>query len=142
VEVSDVRRQLRAAIDKAKQHSAERRARGAQAARDYETFLEQQAVPVFHQLAAALVAEGHLFKVFTPAGFVRLASERSPDDFIELALDDTVESPEIVAHISRGRGRRRLSAERPLKDRAPLASLTAEDVLAFLLEEIVPFIER
>jgi hypothetical protein len=142
VEVSDVRRQLRAAIDRAKQQSAARRARGAEAARDYDAFLDQHAVPVFHQFAAALVAEGHLFKVFTPAGSVRLASERSPDDFIELALDDTAEQPDVVAHISRGRGRRMVSAERPITNRTPLASLTSEDVLAFLLDEIVPFIER
>lgn len=142
MEVSDIRRRLRAAIDRARLLSSERRARDAQAARDYEQFLEQRAVPVFHQVSAALVAEGHLFKVFTPAGSVRLASERSPDEFIELALDDSADPPEVVARTSRGRGRRMISSVRAMKDRTPIASLTEEDVLAFLLQEIVPFVER
>jgi len=38
VEISEVRRRLRAAIEKARRESAERRARTDAAARDYETF--------------------------------------------------------------------------------------------------------
>jgi hypothetical protein len=142
MEVSDIRRRVRASIEAARLRATERRARTAEATRDYETFLEQRAVPTFHQLAAALVGEGHLFKVFTPAGSVRLAAERSPEEFIELALDDTVDPPEVVVRTSRGRGRRMVTDVRPLRDRAPIASLTEEDVLAFLLQAIVPFVER
>ena len=142
MEVSDIRRRVRTAIEAARLRAAERRARATAATRDYEAFLEQRAVPVFHQFASALVGEGHLFKVFTPAGTVRLAAERSPDEFIELALDDSSDPPEVVMRTSRGRGRRMVSDVQPLRDRAAIASLTDEDVLAFLLKEIVPFVER
>jgi hypothetical protein len=142
MEVSDVRRRLRAAIDKARQGAAERRARNDAAARDYETFLAQRAVPIFHQVAAALTAEGHLFKVFTPASSVRLTSERSPEEFIDLVLDDTSDPPTVVGRTTRGRGRRMVSSERALQGGAPVVDLTEEDVLTFLLEEIVGLVER
>jgi hypothetical protein len=142
MEVSEVRRRLRAAIDKARQSAAERRARTDAAARDYEVFLAERATPVFHQFSTALSGEGHAFKVFTPAGSVRLASDRSPEEFIELALDDSSDPPAVVGRMTRGRGRRMVSSERAVGGGAPVADLTEEDVLAFLLEEIVPLVER
>jgi hypothetical protein len=142
MEVSEVRRRLRAAVEAARHAAAERRTRAADAARDYEEFLGQRAVPVFHQFATALAGEGHLFKVFTPASSVRLASERSHEEFIEIVLDDSADLPVVLGRTSRGRGRRMISAERPVRDRAAIADLTEEDVLAFLLQEITPFIER
>ena len=142
MEISEVRRRLRAAIEKARRESAERRARTDAAARDYETFLAERASPVFHQLAAALTAEKHKFKVFTPAGSIRLAAERSADEFIELGLDDSSDPPAVIGRTTRGRGRRSVSSERTLKDDARIADLTEEDVLTFLLEEITRLIER
>lgn len=142
MEVSEVRRRLRAAVEEARQSAAERRTRNDAAARDYEAFLGQRAVPVFHQLATALTGDGHLFKVFTPAGSVRLASERSHEEFIELVLDDSSDFPVVVGRTSRGRGRRMISAERPVRDRTPISELTEEDVLSFLLQEIPHFLER
>lgn len=142
MEVSDIRRHVRGAIEQARQQAAQRRARTAEASRQYDAFLVGRAVPMFHQFASALVGEGHLFKVFTPAGSVRLAAERSPEEFIELALDDTADPPEVVVRTSRGRGRRMITAARPLRDRVAIASLTDNDVLASLLKEIVPFVER
>lgn len=142
MEVSEVRRRLLAAIEKARQASAERRVRTDAAARDYELFLGQRAAPVFHQFAAALNGEGHAFKVFTPASSIRLASERSPDEFIELVLDDTSDPPVVVGRTTRGRGRRMISSERAVGSGAPVGDLTEEDVLAFLLDEIVELIER
>ena len=142
MEISEVRRRLLAAIDKARQASAERRVRTDAAARDYELFLGQRAAPVFHQVAAALNGEGHAFKVFTPASSIRLASERSPDEFIELVLDNTSDPPVVVGRTTRGRGRRTISSERAVGGGAPVGDLTEEDVLEFLLEEIVELIER
>jgi hypothetical protein len=135
VEVSEVRRRLLAAIDKARQAAAERRLRIDAAARDYDAFLGQRAAPVFHQLATVLNAQGHGFKVFTPASSVRLANERSPEEFVELVLDDTSDPPV-------GRGRRLITSERPIGGGAPIADLTEEDVFTFLLDEIVLLIER
>jgi hypothetical protein len=97
---------------------------------------------VFHQFAAALKAEGHQFKVFTPASSIRLAAERSPEEFIELSLDDSADPPAVIGRTTRGRGRRTVSSERALKDGALIADLTDEDVLTFLLEEIPRLIER
>ncbi len=142
MEVSDIRRRLRAAIEKARQSAAERRTRNDAAGRDYEEFLGQRAVPVFHQFASVLKAEGHTFSVFTPAASVRLAADRSPEEFIELSLDDTSDPPSVLGRSSRGRGRRTIASERPLRTGAAIAELTEEDVLTFLLEEIAPLIER
>ncbi len=142
MEISEVRRRLRAAIERARRESAERRARNDAAARDYETFLSERAAPVFHQLASALTGEGHQFKVFTPTSSLRLAAERSPEEFIELFLDTSSDPPAVVGRTTRGRGRRSMSAERAIKDGAAIADLTEEDVLAFLLEEITRLFAR
>ena len=142
MEISEVRRRLLVAIENARRESAQRRARVDTAARDYDTFLSQFASPVFHQFAAALKAEGHQFKVFTPASSIRLAAERSPEEFIELSLDDSSDPPAVIGRTTRGRGRRTVSSERALKDGALIADLTDEDVLTFLLEEIPRLIER
>ena len=142
MEVSDVRRRLRGAIEKARLAAAERRVRSDEASRSYEEFLAHRAVPLFHQVASALVAEGHVFKVFTPAGSVRLASERTPDEFIELTLDGASDPPRVVGRTSRGRGRRLTTSERPVRDDALVAELTEDDLLSFLLEEILPLVER
>lgn len=142
MEVSDVRRRVRGAIDAARRTAQERRARADEAARDYEPFLRDRAVPLFHTIASALVAEGHRFKVFTPADAVRLASESSGEDFIELALDTSSDPPVVLGRSSRGRGRRVVTSERPVKEGVSIAELTEEDVLAFVLAEISPFVER
>lgn len=142
MEVSDVRRRLRAAIESARKTAQERRARTDQAARDYEEFLRDRAVPLFHTFASALVAEGHRFKVFTPAGAVRLAAESSPEDFIELVLDDSVDPPAVIGRVNRGRGRRLVTSEDPVQEHRAVAELTDEDVLAFLVARIGPFVER
>ena len=139
MEIPEVRRRLRAVIDQARRDAAARRERADAASRAYTKFLER-AVPTFHTFAAALVAEGYRFKVFTPAGSVRLASESAGEDFIEIVLDPTVDPPRVTGRTSRARGRRSTSAERPL--RAGAADLTEEDVLDFLVEEIAPFVER
>jgi hypothetical protein len=142
MEVSDVRLRLRAAIESARKAAQERRARSDQAAGEYEVFLRDTAVPDFQVFAAALVAENHRFKVFTPAESVRLASESSPEDFIELALDATIDPPAVMGRTSHGRGRRAVASERPIKDQGSIADLTDQDVLEFLASEIVPFVER
>jgi hypothetical protein len=142
MDIPEVRRQLRAAIDQAKREAAARRERSDAASRAYEEFLERRAVPTFRTFAAALVAEGFKFKVFTPAESVKLASESAGEDFIEIVLDSTLDPPRVTGHTSRSRGRRSISSERPVKAGADPATLTEEDVLQFLVEEIVPFVER
>jgi hypothetical protein len=142
IEVSEIRRRLRGAIERARQAAEDRRARTDAASRDYEEFLVNRAVPMFRQFALALTGEGHPFKVFTPAASVRLASDRSSEEFIELTLDDSSDPPAVVGRTSRGRGRRMISSERPIRDGAAIADLTEEDVAAFLLEEVVGLVAR
>jgi hypothetical protein len=142
IEIGEVRRRLKTSLDAAKRRAQERRARTDAAAKHYEAFLEQHALPVFHSVAAALTGEGHPFKVMTPAGSVRLSPDRSSDEFIELTLDDSMDPPEVSAHIVRGRGRRTVESEQPLRDRTPIENLTSEHVLEFLLREVVPFVQR
>lgn len=142
MEVPDVRRRVRAAIESARRAAQERRARSSAAAVAYESFLRETAVPVFQVVASALVAEGYRFKVFTPAESVRLASESSPEDFIEAAYDPAADPPTVVGRTSRGRGRRGVTSERPIKEGVAIDALGQEDVLEFLIAEIVPFVER
>ena len=140
MEVSEVRRRLRAAIDQARRDSSQRRERADAANREFDQFPAQIAVPTFQTIANVLVAEGHRFTVNTPAGSVRLASERSGEDFIELALDSAQDPPAVVVRTSRGRGRRQLSAERLVS--TPIVSLTDADVVQIVVDEIPPFVER
>jgi hypothetical protein len=142
MEIPEVRRRLRAVIDQARREASARRERTDAASRAYSEFLAQRAVPTFHTFAAALVAEGYRFKVFTPADSVKLASESGGEDFIEIVLDSTVDPPRVTGHTSRSRGRRSISSERPIRPGAGPADLTEEDVLDFLVEEIAAFVER
>jgi hypothetical protein len=140
METSTVRNRLNLIIDAAKRSSAARRARNDEAARSYERVLEF-AVPLFKQIAQALKVSGYLFSVFTPGGSVKLMSDKSPEDYIELSLDTSGEHPTVMGHVRRTRGRRVIESEHPIANRA-VAELTEEDVFEFLLKEIEPFVER
>jgi hypothetical protein len=105
-------------------------------------FLQEVAVPVTRLVANALKVESYAFTVFTPGGGLRLASDRGRDDYIEFALDTDGPSPQIVARVSRTRGSRTMSDERPLKPGTSTDQLTEEDVLAFLLELLEPWLEK
>ena len=142
MEVSEVRRRLRAAIEQARRQAAIRRERNDTAASEYQQFLTARAVPVFNTLAAALTSEGHRFQVSTPGDTVRLYAEFSQDDLIELALDTSGDKPVLVLRTNRGRGRRQVSTERVVRDAASISSITDEEVLDAVLSEIEPFVER
>ncbi len=76
MEISEVKRRIQQTIEAAKRAAAERRGRVDRAARDYDAFLERVAVPMFRQVSNVLKSENHAFTVFTPAGSVRLMSDR------------------------------------------------------------------
>lgn len=142
MEVSDVRRRIRNAIDAARTRSAERRLRTDDAARAFDQFLDAVAVPAFHVVANALTGEGHRFNVTTPGRTARLSPERTSEDFIELALDTDRDRPGVVLRASRGRGRRMISTEHSLREDLPIGELAEDDVIAALIDEVIPFIER
>ena len=114
MEVAHVRNHLRAAIDRARQDAQSRRQRIAEAEQAYTAFLKL-ADPVLRQLTSALRAEGIAFTLFTPEQSLRLASDRSRVDFLELTLDSDAQPPQVVLTTSYARGSRTLEQERPLK---------------------------
>ena len=142
MEVSDVRRRLRGAIEDARRRTAERRGRNDEAARTWERALTEVVIPTFHQVAQALNAEGYRFKVVTPGATARLVPERGGDEFIELALVTDRDEPAVQLASTQGRGRRMVSVERVLREGAAIASLTEDDVISAVLAELIPFIER
>jgi len=140
IETSELRRRLRSAIEQSRSNAAAKRERSDAAARDYEKFLSTIVVPVVQQFANVLSGEGHQFHVGTPAGSVRLTSAGSGEDYVEILLETSEDPPQVVGRTSRGRGRRLVTSERPVRERTAIAELNEEDVLAFLLTEIVPFV--
>ncbi len=140
VEVSQVRNRLRRAIDGARDHAQQRRQHVAEAEQAYQVFLDEVATPLVRQVANALKVEGLGFTVFTPGNGLRLASDRGRDDYIEFALDDTSERPQVIARISRTRGSRTLDEERPLKPGTSPDAITDEDLLDFLLDALEPWL--
>ena len=142
MDTPEVRRRVRAAIEQARRDATARRERNDTAGRAYDEFLSARAVPAFNVLAAALVGEGHRFKVSTPADSVRLTLEGSPETFVELVLDPTDDPPYVLGRTNVGRGRRAITRERPLRKSTPIADLTQDDVIEFVLEELAPILER
>ena len=142
MEISDVKKRVLQTIDRAKRNAAERRARIDEAGHEYEVFLDKVAVPLFRQVANVLRAEGYLFNVFTPGGSVRLMSDRSAQDYIELFLDTTEDQPRVTGRASRGRGGRVVESEQPIGSAGPVRELTEDDVLRFVMKHLEPFVER
>ncbi len=141
MEISEVKRHVSQAIERAKRSAADRRLRADEASREYSTFLERVAVPLFRQVAMVLKPENYAFTVFTPGGSVRLMSDRSADDYIELSLDTTGDHIAVMGHTNRSRGGRVIQSERPIGT-GPVRDLTEEALLDFLMKELEPFVER
>ncbi len=142
MEVSQVRRRLKSAIEASRERAARQRERVAEAQRAYETFLTDIAIPVARQLANAMKVEGYSFTVFTPGDGLRLASDRGRDDYIEIGLDTTGDKPDVMARVSQQRGSRTIDEEKPVKRGASPNELTEEDFLEFLLGALEPWLER
>jgi hypothetical protein len=142
MEASAVRQQIVLGIERAKRTAAERRAVTDAAGRLYGAFLEQVAVPLFRQVVNVLRAEGYPFNVFTPSGSVRLMSDKSADDYIELVLDTSGQAPAVVGRTSRTWGNRTLVSEETLTPSVPIGEISDADVLAFLVKALGPFVER
>jgi hypothetical protein len=139
-DVAEVRKRIRAEIDKSRRDQAERRTRVAEATNAYEAFLETAAIPVFRMFANVLKSEGLNFEVMTPAGGVRLQSERHRDDAIEMELDTTADPPQPLVTITRARGSRVVQSDRSIKGSTPLVQLTEHDVVEMLMEEMRPWL--
>jgi hypothetical protein len=139
-DVALIRKRIHTEIEKARRDQAERRARTAEATRAYEEFLETAAVPIFRMFANVLKSEGLPFEVMTPAGGVRLQSERHREDAIEMELDTTADPPTPLVTITRARGSRIVQSDRTIKGSVPLVQLTENDVVEMLIEELRPWL--
>ena len=142
IEISELRKRLRLAIDERRKTTAARRVALDAAAAAYTELLDMTATPLVQKLANALRAEGHNVTVFTPNGGLRMALAKSADDFIEFALDTSQDEPFVTLRVHRSRGRRVVQHERPVKGRTAVDRLSEEDVLQALLDEIAPLVER
>ena len=142
MEVSHVRNRLRSSIESARSRAQERRRLNTEAERSFGTFLELAGV-LARQVANALKVEANLgFTVSTPEGGVRLASDRSRDDFIEITLDTSGSRPEVVGRVRLTRGSRVVEEERPIIAGATPDALTEDDVLEYLITALQPWLER
>jgi len=139
MEVSAVRKRVLQTIEQARRHAAGRRERNDEATRAFDRMLSGVVIPLFRQVAGVLRAEQHLFTVFTPSGSVRLSSDRNAEDFVELFLDTSGDTPSVTGHTSRSRGRRVIESELPI---GTPDALTEADVLEFLLKALEAFVER
>lgn len=139
MEVAVVRKRLHETIERAKRRAGERRARADEAGVAFGRFLEGTAVPLFRQIANVLRADGYLFNMFTPQGGVGLMSDRRPEDRIELLLDMAGDEPHVVLHSSRTWGGGVIESEKAIGDPA---TVTEDELLAAVLHELEPFVER
>jgi hypothetical protein len=139
METADVRKHLLRTIEQVRRRAADRRTRNDEAAKAFEALLTRTAVPLFRQVANILKAESIAFTVFTPSGSVRMMSDRSTEDFIELSLDSDGETPQVIGHTSRNRGSRVIQSEEAIG--AP-ETIGEEQLLEFVTKAVERFVER
>ncbi len=142
MEVSDVRKRVKEVLDQARRATVERRSLVDEATREFQTFLEQIATPLFRQIGNVLRAEGHPFTVSTPGHSVRLTSDRAAGDLIELALDTSGPRPQVMVHATHSRGRRVTESETPLRPEGFVRDLTERDVLEAVMNELGALVGR
>ena len=141
-EIAEVRQRVRQTIEQARLAAAERRARAAVAGEQGRRFIERVATPVARQVLSVLRAEGFGYRLSTPAGAVRLVSDRSREDFIDIAVDAGGDAVTIMTTVSHVRGQRVLTTERPLAADVEIEALAEGHVLEFFLDAIRVFVER
>jgi hypothetical protein len=142
LETAEVRRQLTHRLADLKKAQAQRRAATDAARTAFDAVLEREIAPTVRQFAQALKAEGFPFSVQTPAGTVRLVSDRSSDNVVDIVLELAGRQPAVLVRSAFSRGRRQLDDERTLAEGDAIGSIDGERVLAVLLDMIEPFIER
>jgi hypothetical protein len=142
VEVSELRKRILRALEDARKDAASKRQAVDEASAAFTEFLEHIATPLLRQAAQVLNSTGPTFSVHTPAGSVRLHSDKSPASFVELTLDTSKVPVEVIGRTSVARGREGHVDERPIAPGTSVAELTEEHVTAFLISEIPKLIMR
>lgn len=141
MEPSDIRRRVLHALEQARRHAAAHRSEAEQAAQVFEALLPL-ATAAWKQAANVLKAEGHAFTLHTPAGVLRFVSDKSAEDYVEVALDTTRRPVAVVGRTRLARGRRVIDRESVVAEGEAVAGLGEEALLDFLLRELEPFVER
>ena len=137
MDTSDLRKRILRALDDARKDATARRQVVDAAAAAYQEFLANTAAPLVRQAVTVLRAEGHSFTANTPAGSVRLASDASPQTFLEFELDVAGQQPQVIGRVSVTRGRQGVVVEeRPIAPGKSLTDLADDDVAKFLVTEI------
>jgi hypothetical protein len=139
-DIALIRKRLRLETEQARRTSAARRERAKSATVAYERFLEAVAIPTFRQFATVLRAEGIPFEVQTPAGGVRLASERTREDGITLELDATQDPPAVVLRTTHTWGSQISRSDRLLRAATEIDHISEDEVLDRLFEDIRPWL--
>ena len=142
LELAQIRRRVQTRLADVKRAAAVRRERVAAADQAYDVLLSEIATPVMNAVAQSLSAEGYAFRVSTPGRTVRMVSDRSSRTYLELRLDTTGASPQVMLDVCRERGSRVLADEHPVGRGAQVDTLTEEDVLATVLESLDELLER
>lgn len=142
MELVQIRRRVQARLADIKRAAGERRERVASAERAFGPFLAEVATPTVHAVAQSLSAEGYAYRVTTPGGAVRMASDRSTRTYLEIRLDTAGREPQLVAQIGRERGSRVFEDDHPICQGVPLEAVTDEQLLAALVDLLPELIER
>lgn len=144
MDVSDLRKRILGALDDARKQSVARRKAVDEAGAAYDTFLALVATPLVKQAVHVLKAEGQSFVVHTPAGRVRLASESSPQTFLEFELDVTGATPQVIGRTSLALGgrERHVVEEKTIASGKSPAETTEDDVAKYLVAEIPKLVMR
>lgn len=142
VETGEIQKRVIRTIEEARRTASERRSSTEAAERDSGSVLARVVAPLFKTVASILAAEGYQFRVLTPSGAVRLSSETSSEDFIEVTLDTMHDPPALVGRVSRTWGRRVLVDEQVVCEGEAIGTLTGDQTLVFVLEQLGPFVER
>lgn len=142
MDVSELRKRIIRALDDARKDSTNRRKTVDEAQASYERFLKDVAVPTLKQAATVLKAQGFPCTVDTPAESVRLTMAGSNETFIELELDATGTTPQVIGRTS-ARGRSGLIVdETPIAGGKPIAEISDEDVAGYLVNAVPKVVVR
>jgi hypothetical protein len=137
MEVAELRRQILREIESAQAKAVERRKSGDAAHTAFAKFIVEIAGPLVVQTVHILRAEGLPFQAQTPADAARIASNTSPDDFVEFVLDTSVRPPRVIGRSSVAVTRHNVVVEEvPIAPGTPISELKDTDLLPFLIPAI------
>jgi hypothetical protein len=138
MDVAALRKRILRELDRpgaVKATAADRRASGDTARQQFARLLDTTIVPLLKQSADILKAEGALCHLHTPSDMVKLAFDRSPEDFVEIMLD-TAMPPHVIGRSSVRKKGGTLVEDRIIGVGKEIDEINDEDVVGYLLPEL------